>query len=272
MTPSPPIRSISAVIIAQNEADCIAQAVQSCLPFADEVVVVDGGSEDETVEIARQAGAVIYHNPWPGYAKQRNYGACEAKHDWIFVLDADEVVDDTLAASLNDWKRQPQLQARAFSINRIGDFLGVWLSSRPETHVRLYDRHRFHFPDVLVHEAVNVGNDRVIKLPGTVFHPGFRTISELVQRFNTYTDLDARKAHAEGKRFNLLRFLLKPPAKFVQMYIRNGMILQGKAGLFISSLWSYYILLKEIKLYEIDWATSRSSLMKRREKSVVSSR
>jgi glycosyltransferase involved in cell wall biosynthesis len=252
-------RPISAVIIAQNEADCITQAVQSCLPFADEVVVVDGGSEDNTEEVARQAGAVIYRNPWPGYAKQRNYGAHEAKHDWIFVLDADEVVDDILAASLNTWKRQPQLQASAFSINRIGDFLGVWFSSRPETHIRLYNKHQAHFPEVLVHEAVDVGNEPVIKLPGTVFHPGFRNISELTDRFNMYTDLDAHKAYAEGKRFNLLRFLLKPPAKFIQMYLRNGMIVQGKAGLFMASLWSYYILLKEIKLYEIDWATKRES-------------
>ena len=99
-----------------------------------------------------------------------------------------------------------------------------------------------------------------MKLPGTVFHPGFRNISELTERFNLYTNLDAQKAHTEGKRFNLLRFLLKPPAKFVQMYIRNGMVLQGKAGLFMASLWSYYILLKEIKLYEIDWATKRGGI------------
>lgn len=252
------LRPISAIIIAQDEADCIAQAVQSCLPFADEVVVVDGGSQDATVAIARQAGAVVYHNPWPGYARQRNHGAEQAKHDWVFFLDADEYVDATLAAALHRWKQQSQLQASAFSINRIGDFLGVWLSSRPETHIRLYNKTQFKYPEVLVHEAVDVGHARVDKLPGTVFHPGFRTINELAERFNMYTDLDARRAHAEGKRFNLLRFLLKPPAKFLQMYLRNGMVWQGKAGLFISSLWSYYILLKELKLYEIDWAKQQS--------------
>ena len=257
MTPSH-LRPISAIIIAQNEADCIAQAIQSCLPFADEVVVVDGGSEDATVEIARRSGAVVYHNPWPGYAKQRNYGAHEAKHNWVFFLDADEMVDDTLATSLNRWKSQPHLQAEAFSINRIGDFLGVWLSSRPENHVRFYDKTRFKYQDVIVHETVDVGDAPVGKLSGTVLHAGFRTIGELAERFNMYTDLDARKAYTDGKRFNLLRFLLKPPAKFVQMYLRNGMVLQGKAGLFVSSFWSYYILLKEIKLYEIDWATNRS--------------
>lgn len=252
-------RPLSAIIIAQNEADCIQQAVQSCLPFADEVVVIDGGSTDRTGELAEAAGAVVYDNPWPGYAKQRNYGAERAQHDWVFFLDADETVNETLAESLRTWKYQPQLQACAFSIHRIGDFLGVWLASRPETHIRLYDKRRFHFPEVLVHEAVDVGHEPVMQLRGTILHAGFRSISELAERFNMYTDLDARKAYAEGKRFHLLRFLLKPLAKFLQMYIRNGMVLQGKAGLFNSSLWSYYILLKELKLYEIAWAQQNPS-------------
>lgn len=251
-------RSLSAVIIAQNEEDCIAQAIKSCRSFADEVVVIDGGSDDHTVEIAEQLGAIAYHNPWPGYAKQRNHGAERAKYDWIFFLDADEFVDKTLAQSFNRWKQQPQLQASAFSINRIGDFFGEWLAQRPESHVRLYDKTQFQIKDVLVHEAPDVGDSPVVMLPGTVFHAGFRTINELTERFNRYTDLDAQKAHAEGQQFSLLRFLLKPPAKFMQMYLRNGLFRQGKVGLFVASLWSYYIVLKELKLYEISWAANQS--------------
>ena len=175
-----------------------------------------------------------------------------------FFLDADEFVDAELAAALNTWQRQPSLAASAFSINRIGDFLGIWLSQRPETHIRLYDKTQFRIKDVLVHETPDVGDAPVINLPGTVLHAGFRIISELAGRFNMYTDLDAQKAHDEGKRFNLLRFLLKPPAKFMQMYLRNGMFRVGKVGLFVASLWSYYIVLKELKLYEIDWAARQS--------------
>lgn len=251
-------RALSAIIIAQNEEDCIAQAIESCQPFADEVVVIDGGSEDRTAEISQQQGAVVYQNPWPGYAKQRNHGADQAKHNWVFFLDADEWVDGELAKAIASWKHQPSLDASAFSINRIGDFLGVWLSHRPETHIRLYDKTQFRIKDVLVHETPDVGDASVIKLPGTVLHAGFRTISELAGRFNMYTDLDAQKAHSEGKRFNLFRFLLKPPAKFMQMYLRNGMFRVGKVGLFVSSLWSYYIVLKELKLYEIEWVARKS--------------
>ncbi|PSN20051.1 glycosyltransferase family 2 protein [filamentous cyanobacterium CCP5] len=257
MMENQPHHALSAIIIAQDEADCIAQAVRSCQHFADEILVVDGGSQDDTPAIAAELGAVVHHNPWPGYAKQRNYGADQAAHDWVFFLDADEWVDDQLAAALNDWKRQPTLPAQAFSISRIGDFLGVWLAQRPESHIRLYDKTRFRIKDVLVHETPDVGDAPVVKLPGTVLHAGFRTVGELAERFNMYTDLDAQKAYGEGQRFNLLRFLLKPPAKFLQMYLRNGMFRAGKAGLFLASLWSYYIVLKELKLYEIDWAAKQ---------------
>lgn len=251
-------RALSAIIIAQNEEDCIAQAIHSCQPFANEVVVIDGGSEDRTIEISKQLGAVVYQNLWPGYAKQRNYGADQAKHNWIFFLDADEVVDKKLANVLNMWKRQPSLKASAFAISRIGDFLGIWLSQRPETHIRLYDKNQFRIKDVPVHESPDVGDSPVIRLSGTVLHAGFRSINELVGQFNIYTDLDAQKAHSEGKRFNLFRFLLKPPAKFMQMYLRNGMFRVGKTGLFVSSLWCYYTVLKELKLYEIEWVAKKS--------------
>src|SRR5579883_3266236 len=133
------IRPISIVIIAQNEAECIANAIRSCLPFADEIVVVDSGSHDETVPIAQGLGCQVYHNPWPGYSAQRNFGADKATHDWIFFIDADEVIDERLAVALLNWKQTPTLTANAFSAVRIGDFWDTWLDTRPEYHTRLYN-------------------------------------------------------------------------------------------------------------------------------------
>lgn len=252
------VRSISTVIIAQNEAECIANAIISCIPFSDEIVVVDGGSEDETVEIAKNLNCQVYHNPWSGYANQRNFGADRAQHDWIFFIDADEVVDSKLSEALQSLKVQPQLNANAFSMIRIGDFWDQWLDSRPEWHTRLYNRQIFRIKDVLVHEGPNVGNAPVIKLPGVLWHYGFRDLSDLVIRFNRYSDLDAQQAYRQGKRFNWFRLLLKPPAKFVQQYLWYGMMRHGMAGFALSGLWSYYMFLKELKLYEIDRQTNPS--------------
>jgi glycosyltransferase involved in cell wall biosynthesis len=251
------LRQISTVIIAQNEEECIANAIRSCLPFADEVVVVDGGSQDATPKIAQELGCQVYHNAWKGYAEQRNFGAEQAVYDWIFFIDADEVVDEKLASALLAWKCQPHLEANAFSALRIGDFWDKWLDSRPESHTRLYNKTVFRIKDVLVHEGPDVQDAPVIKLPGVIWHYGFRDISDLIIRFNKYTDLDAQQSHLKGDRFNWLRLLLKPPAKFIQQYVWYGMYRQGMAGFTLSVLWSYYIFLKEVKLYEIDWQTGR---------------
>ncbi len=246
-----PVRNISTVIIAQNEEKCIANAIKSCLAFADEIVVVDGGSHDTTVQIAQDLGCKVYTNTWPGYAKQRNFGADQAVHEWIFFIDADELVGQDLASALLTWKNEPKLEANAFAVNRVGDFLGKWLHSQAEYPVRLYNKKVVRIKDVLVHEAPDIGKERVIKLPGVLWHHGFRTIDDLVIRFNKYTSLDAQKSHLAGKTFSLARLLLKPHAKFLQVYVWQGMYRKGLAGLAVAGLWSYYIFLKEIKLYEI---------------------
>jgi glycosyltransferase involved in cell wall biosynthesis len=244
---------ISTVIIAQNESECIANAIRSCIPFSDEIVVVDGGSQDDTVQIAETLACKVYHHPWSGYANQRNFGADQAEYDWIFFIDADEVVDQKLTEALLDWKQTPNLTANAFSALRIGDFWNRWLDSRPEAHTRLYNKQVFRIKDVLVHEGPNIGNAPVIKLPGVIWHYGFRDLSDLVIRFNRYTDLDAQQAHRNGQRFSLLRLLLKPSAKFLQQYLWYGLYRQGLAGFALAGLWSYYMFLKELKLYELDW-------------------
>lgn len=247
-----PLRQISVVIIALNEAERITNAIQSCQAFADEIVVVDGGSQDNTMQIAKAFGCQVYQNPWSGYAKQRNLGAAWAKFDWIFFIDADETIDSQLNRALLDWKQCPQIEASAFSCDRVGDFLDGWLQGRPESHIRLYNKTVLQINNVLVHERVVVNAAPVGRLPGTILHQGFRNISETVIRFNRYTDLDAQESYNQGQRFNYWRLLLKPPAKFLQMYLWNYLWQQGVGGFTVSILWSYYIFLKEIKLYELE--------------------
>lgn len=244
-------RQISVVIIALNEAERIGGTVQSCQTFADEIVLVDGGSQDNTVQIAQMLGCQVYRNSWSGYAKQRNFGAIQAKFDWIFFLDADETIDHQLRNSLLNWKQHSKLEANAFSCDRIGDFLDGWLHGRPERHIRLYNKTVFQIKDALVHERVDINNSPVGNLSGTVLHRGFRNLSDLVIRFNRYTDLDAQESYNQGRRFSKWRLCIKPPAKFLQMYLWNYLWQQGVSGFTVAVLWSYYIFLKEIKLYEL---------------------
>jgi glycosyltransferase involved in cell wall biosynthesis len=248
-----PQRQISVVIITQNEADRVIRAIRSCAPFVDEMIVVDGGSEDDTVSRARSLDCQVYVNPWPGYAQQRMFGLEKATHSWVFMLDSDEVVGDDLQQSILDWKTVPTLTANAFSVDRTNDFLGVWLPHNTDDQVRLFNKTLYQIKNVLVHEGIETGRGPVVKLSGTLWHYKFRSLSDQVLRFNKYTDLEAQRDFLSGQRFNLARLLLKPMARFFQKYCWQRFFTRGLAGFIISVLWVYYDFLKEVKLYEITW-------------------
>jgi len=250
-------RSISTIIITQDEEVRTGKAICSCQAFSDEIIVVDGGSKDSTVQRAQELGCKVFINPWPGYAKQRRFGIDQAQHDWVFMIDSDEVVSEELAQSIAAWKHTQTLKADAFSVDRIGDFLGKWLTSRADYQIRLFNKTIFQVTDVLVHESIDSGENPVIQLEGVLWHYGFRSISDHVVRFNKYTDLESQKDYLVGKRFSLARLLFKPPTRFVQVYIVHQLYSKGLAGLSVALLKVYYDLLKEIKLYELGWTSGR---------------
>jgi glycosyltransferase involved in cell wall biosynthesis len=246
------MRGVSAVIIAQDEAERLESCVDSCRAFADEIVVVDGGSEDGTPELARSLGCVVYENPWPGYGRQRNFGAERAAHDWIFWIDADEVVGADLATSISDWKGGSPDAGHAFAVERVGDFMGRWLFGAAEWLVRLYDRTSCRISEVPVHEEVEGGGEPA-RLSGRLWHHGFRSISDHVVRFDRYTGLEAEKAWQRGRRFSLWRMLWRPPARLLQRFFLQRMYREGVAGLAVCALWAEYEVMRELKLRELAW-------------------
>lgn len=247
-----PMPGVSAVIIAKDEAARLESCVSACRAFADEILVVDGGSEDGTPELARSLGCVVYENEWPGYGRQRNFGAERAANEWIFWVDADEVVGADLAAAILDWKRGPG-EGSAFAVERVGDFFGRWLFGASEWLVRLYDRRTCRISDVDVHEEVEGHGEEAPRLQGRLWHYGFRSLSDHVVRFDRYTTLEAQKAWEQGRRFSLWRLLWRPPARLVQMLFLRGMYREGVAGLAVCALWLEYEVMRELKLRELMW-------------------
>lgn len=243
--------AISVVIIAKDEAARLESCVSSCREFSEEIVVVDGGSSDGTPELARRLGCVVYENEWPGYGPQRNFGAERAANDWIFWIDADEIVGVDLAAAILAWKEHPG-EERSLTVERIGDFMGRWLYSASQRLERLYDRRVCRISDVAVHEAVEGGGEPG-RLGGRLWHYGFRSLSDHVARFDRYTTLEAVKARDEGRRFSLWRLLLRPPARVAQLLFLRGMLRQGVAGLAVCALWFEYEAMRELKLRELTW-------------------
>lgn len=245
-------RSVSTVIIAQDEAERIAACVEAAKPFSDEIVVMDGGSRDETASVARSLGCRVIESPWPGYARQRNLGANAAAHDWIFWVDADERVGRVLAGEINRWKERSEEPHEAIAVKRVGDLMGIWLRDRPESQIRLYNRRHWGVREVPVHESVvsTDGRGHVRELPGTLWHHGFRSIHDHVERFNRYTTLDAELAISSGRRFSPWRLVVRPPARFVQRLVVQRGFRIGVRGLVDALLWSYYEIMVELKVLE----------------------
>ncbi len=241
------------MIIAKDEAERLERCVAAVRAIADEVLVVDGGSSDGTVELARWLGCRVIENPWPGYGRQRNFGAEQAANDWILFVDADEVVGPDLAEALLAWKAAPPETTAAYSVRRVGDFMGRWLEARAERLVRLYDRRRCRVSDVAVHEVVETNGQPVGELPGTLWHYGFHSVSDHVKRFDRYAALEAEAAWERGRRFSWRRLLLRPPALLVQTLVGQRLYRQGIAGLAACFLLVQREVLRELKLRELEW-------------------
>ena len=242
------VAGLTAIVIAQNEAERIDRCLRSCFRVADEVVVVDGGSSDATPDIARRLGCMVVENPWPGYAAQRQVGVAHATKDWVLFVDADEEVTAELAESiLSELTGEPRWDA--YAVMRIGDFLGRWMA--PDQQVRLCRRTLASYRDVLVHETLDIAPVHTGLLTGVLLHRGFRSVSDHVMRFDRYTTLEAQQAWAEGRRPSVLRLLARPPARLAEKFAYRGLWRKGISGVAVSGLWAYYEFLRELKLFEL---------------------
>ena len=242
---------VSAIVITKNEADAIADALTS-LSWADEIIVVDAESTDNTVAIARQFTERVYVRAWKGYVDQKNHAATLATHDWIFSLDADERVTPELSAEIGALL-QSEPAARGYRMPRVSFYLGRWMRTTdmyPDYQLRLYDRRYARWHGLHVHESVKVDKE-VGYLKSELQHYPYKDLSEHLIRMDRYTTLAARQMFEKGKRATRLELLFHPPIAFVRNYILKGGFRDGKPGLIISLVNSYYVMLKFAKLWEL---------------------
>jgi glycosyltransferase involved in cell wall biosynthesis len=251
------VPAVSATIITLNEAEHIATAIAS-LAWADEIIVVDSGSTDDTVGIASRSGARVEFRAWTGWIDQKNFAASLARHDWIFSLDADERVSPELAAEI-----QALLQSDppigAYRMPRVTFHLGRWIRTTdfyPDYQARLYDRRVARWSGKYVHESVALEQGRPGQLRGELLHYSFRDLRDQLDRINVYTTLGARQMYEAGRRAGVLHLLIHPPAAFLRNYILRRGILDGAPGLTISMLQAWSVFLKFAKLREMQIAPS----------------
>jgi glycosyltransferase involved in cell wall biosynthesis len=245
------VAPVSAIVITKNEADDIAEALAS-LAWADEIIVVDAESTDDTVAIAKRFTDRVYVRAWNGYIEQKNHAASLAKHDWIFSLDADERVPEDLAAEIRETVASQPAEA-GFRMPRVSHYFGRWIRTTdmyPDYQLRLYDRRKARWDGLHVHESVKADGP-VGYLEHDLQHHPYRDLSEHLIRMDRYTTLAARQMFEKGRRATRLELLFHPPIAFFRNYVVKGGFRDGKAGLVISLVNSYYVMLKFAKLWEM---------------------
>jgi glycosyltransferase involved in cell wall biosynthesis len=257
---------ITATVITLNEEANIQRALES-LGWADEIVVVDSGSTDRTVEIARRFTDKVVIKDWPGYAAQKNFAAQQARNDWIFSLDADEEISPQLAAEIGILKEHvadggqgsslSSSLSRAASVAgyempRLCRYMGRWIKHSgwyPDYKLRLYNRKAGSWKGDFVHESVTVKGE-VRRLRGDLLHYTVRSASEHHQRMDRYTTLAAEEMHKHRRKPSAATMLVSPVTSFFRSYVIRLGFLDGIPGLAIACFAAHYSFLKHVKLWE----------------------
>jgi glycosyltransferase involved in cell wall biosynthesis len=243
------VTGVTATVITFNEAANIKAALAS-LSFADELIVVDSQSTDDTVAIARTFTDKVFVRPWPGYVAQKNFAAERARHDWILSLDADERISEPLADEIRGLAGD---DVAGYRIPRVTFHLGRWLRSTdwyPDFQLRLYDRRRARWTGRHVHESVKVDGP-VGRLSGEILHHAYRDLSHHLQTMDRYTALAARQMFEDGRRAGWWDLATHPPAAFLRNYVLRGGFRDGVPGLIVSAMNARYVGLKLAKLWEL---------------------
>ena len=240
---------VSVFIITQNEEEHIEKTLKSVSLF-DEVILVDSGSTDSTLDIAKRYGAKIYTHSWQGYAKQKQYAMSLCSNEWVLNLDGDEQVNPSLINAFKEIIEQDKADSVRFWRNDIfiDKPLSTW-SKKPNNH-RLYKRSKSFFDDSrLAHESATVDGKEIF-INETFDHFGYGSIETLTTKNNNYSSLKANEKFAKGKRYSNVKLITIFPIVFIKEYFFQRKIFSGKRGFILAIMGAYYAFIKEAKLFE----------------------
>jgi len=274
--------TLSVVIITYNEEVNLVRTLESVQPLVSdgkgEIIVVDSGSTDRTVEVAKSFGAKVFVEEWKGYAAQKNSAIDKATGDYVLSLDADEEVAPDLASEIQRIMEEPPREHKfrqklpdgtsapifvnGFHIPRKNYFLGRWIRHGgfwPDPKLRLFRRLTGKFKEAAVHEALQVeeyGNGRgriaSTRLRGSLVHHSYPTLSDYIEHMNRYSSLGAEMVAAKGKvRFSVINIVARPLATFLYNYWLRLGFLDGREGLLLHLYHAAYVSWKYAKAWEL---------------------
>ena len=244
---------LSVVIITFNEEQNIERCVQSVKAVADEIIVLDSFSTDQTVSIARSLGATVHQEKFRGYIGQKNLAIQLASHNYVLSLDADEALDEKLVASILDVKKD--FSCRAYRMNRCTNYCGHFIRHGlwyPDPKIRLFDRRCARWAGMNPHDKIEVDQPfSVGQLSGDILHYSFTTPDDLVWQNNRLSSISAASLYAQGRRSSWFKILARPAWAFMNGYFFRLGFLDRFDGFVIAIHTSHQVFMKYSKLYRL---------------------
>jgi glycosyltransferase involved in cell wall biosynthesis len=245
------MKKISVAIITKNEEQNIRECLES-VRWADEIVVVDNGSTDQTRQICQEFQARVYLEEWKGFPRQKNSAIEKTRNEWVFSLDADERVTPDLRQEIaSTLENDPSMDG--YYIARKNYFLGHWIKQcgwYPDYNLRLFRKSRGRFLEREVHERVEI-QGKVGYLKNPMEHRTYRSLSDFWERLDRYSGLAAQEMFRGEKRYRFIDLFFHPPCAFLQMYFIRLGFMEGYLGFLLSILYSFYTFAKYSKLKEL---------------------
>jgi glycosyltransferase involved in cell wall biosynthesis len=242
---------LSVVIITLNEEANLGRCLASVQAIADEIVVVDSFSTDNTRGIAESFGARFIQRPFDGYVSQKNFADQQASYGHILSIDADEVLSPELAREIAAVKENWQLAG--YYLNRLTNYCGTWVRHGgwyPDKKLRLYRREQGRWHGLLLHEEYRLEAGQATgRLQNDLLHYSFNSISDHLRQVDHFTTVASREMRLQGRRPSFAPLLYKPVSKFIQMYLFKAGFRDGAAGFCIAVISSYAAFVKHAKFY-----------------------
>lgn len=250
---------VSVIVRTLNEEQNLRRCLES-VAWVDDIHVVDAGSTDRTVEIARECGAEVHHNPWAGHGPQLEVALKTARREWVVALDADEELSPELAAQIQEAIRTAEASVEAFRMPRKCRYLGRWIRHGewyPDRHIRVFRRAKGRVVGSEPHCGFSVDGP-VLELNGDILHYSFAGVADHVARMNDYSSLMAREQFRAGKRFSLS----EAAWAIVKRGFRNYVVLRGYRdgvhGVIITVVLMHYVFMQYAKVFELQAHTTRA--------------
>ncbi len=244
---------LSVVVITFNEEKNIARCLESVKNIADEIIVVDSFSTDETLTIAASYGAKIIQNKFEGHIQQKNFAKNLATNDFVLSLDADEALDENLKKSILEIKSSGS--SDGYKMNRLTNYCGKWIHHSgwyPDTKLRLWNKNKGNWGGENPHDEFFLEpNSAIKKLKGNILHYSYYTLADHDKQIEYFTNIASKAAFANGKRSSVFKIIFSPTIKFLKMYFLQLGFLDGYFGFVIAKKSAHATFMKYGKLFKL---------------------